>query len=266
MVLAFAAIRLGSKVLERLSPPRPVPVAHPLKPGASRLTLLCLGQSNAASHGFPRARAGSGVFAFWEGAFYEPADPWPGTSGSGGSVWSRLGSRIRSSFQVEEVVIAAIAQGSTRAEDWAPGGVHEFRTQQALSALAAQDLDPDWIIWHQGESDALDTERRPGQYRQDVSRLIASLRAAGSSSPILVCLATRHGDSGPSEELRREQRSVWDALHGVYAGVDTDSFGKDLRSDGVHFNAKGLALFADGLVRAMHVKSDQKAVSLEDLP
>lgn len=267
IALTPAAIRLWDKALERFfPPPRPVPAAHPLKPGASRITLLCLGQSNAASHGFPRARAGSGVFAFWEGILYEPVDPWPGTSGIGGSVWSRLGPRIRSSFRVDEVVIAAVAQGSTQVEDWAPGGVHEPRMQQALSALAARDLDPDWIIWHQGESDALDTERRPGEYREDLLRLIASLRATGISSPFLVCLATRHGDSVSSEELRQEQRSVWDASQGVYAGVDTDSFGKGLRSDGVHFNAKGLALFAEGLARAMLGKSDQQAVRLEDLP
>jgi hypothetical protein len=47
--------------------------------------------------------------------------------------------------------------------------------------------------------------------------------------------------------------------------VDTDSFGNDLRSDGVHFNEHGLELFSKGLVRAMLQKSDQKAVMLDDL-
>ena len=50
---------------------------------------IAAGQSNAAKHGTPRARSGDGTFALAASGIYPLADPLPGSSGSGGSLWSR---------------------------------------------------------------------------------------------------------------------------------------------------------------------------------
>ena len=116
--------------------------------------LLVAGQSNAVNHGRPRRRAGSGSYAISdEGLFRlkipcpEPAasaePPWPH--------WAALQQRVRPG---QEVVLAAIAQGSSAVADWIPVGEHAQRMPDVLKALRTLQLAVDAVVWHQGETEA----------------------------------------------------------------------------------------------------------------
>jgi lysophospholipase L1-like esterase len=163
------------------------------------------------------------------------------------------------------VVVAAIAQGSSAVADWIPGGVHARRLPEVLKALRSQQLEVDAVVWHQGETEAWigsDT----AAYAANLRLWIASVRALSIDAPIYVCLTSRDGQGVINPGIRQAQASVWNSQERVFAGPDTDSLGDSLRSDGVHFNARGLEAFAVLLQHAMDQPSSQGAIRLDDLP
>ena len=88
----------------------------------------------------------------------------------------------------------------------------------------------------------------------------------GVYAPIFVCLTSRDGQGVINPAIRQAQASVWNSQDRVFAGADTDSLGDAFRSDGVHFNGRGLEAFAALLQEAMHAPSDQQATRLNDVP
>lgn len=128
--------------------------------------------------------------------------------------------------------------------------MHARRLPEVLKALRSQQLEVDAVVWHQGETEAW----------------IASVRALGIDAPIYVCLTSRDGQGVINLGIRQAQASVWNSQERVFAGPDTDSLGDSLRSDRVHFNARGLEAFAVLLQHVMDQPSSQRAIRLDDLP
>ena len=229
------------------------------------VVLLVVGQSNAANHGLARGRAGSGSYALSPEGVFRLEDLLPGASGSGGSPWphwAALQQRARPGCQV---VVAAIAQGSSAVADWIPGGVHAQRLPDVLKALRSQQLAVDAVLWHQGETEAW-SGGDAAAYAANLRRWIASVRALGIRVPIYVCLTSRDSQGVINPAIRLAQASVWNSQERVFAGADTDSLGNAFRGDGVHFNARGLEAFAALLQRATEKPSSQRATRLDDLP
>ncbi|MEO0454861.1 MAG: sialate O-acetylesterase [Verrucomicrobiota bacterium] len=247
--------------------PRPMPVAAHFKDerGNGTVVVLGLGQSNAASHGSVRRRGGENVYAFFKGDHYMPYDPWPGSTGKGGSVWSRLGRILATRSDMVKIVISSAAVGGSSIQDWVESGNLSQHLDSTLDDLLQNGHIPDWVIWHQGETDAYAGSMTSEEYERHLRSVIQAIREKGILSPILVCMATSHADSPPNESIRLAQQSVWDLENSVYAGVDTDSFGDRYRRDRVHFNDEGLRLFAEGLVLAMERKSVIEPIRLRDL-
>lgn len=227
--------------------------------------LLVAGQSNAANHGELRARTGAGTYAFAADGVYLLEDPLPGASGPGGSPWPHWAALQQRNRPGSQVVVAAIAQGSSAVADWIPGGVHAERLPEVLNALRSQQLGVDAVVWHQGETEAW-SGGDAAAYAANLRRWITSVRALGINAPIYVCLTTRDSDGVINPAIRKAQASVWNIQERVFAGADTDSLGHAFRSDGVHFNAQGLEAFAALLKRAMDTPSGLRATRLEDLP
>jgi lysophospholipase L1-like esterase len=244
--------------------PTPIPVHGPVV-WSGPFVLLVVGQSNAANHGQPRGRAGAGSYAVSVNGLFRLEDPLPGSSGPGGSPWPHWAALQQRSRPGSQVVVAAIAQGSSAVADWIPGGVHAQRLPEVLHALRSQQLDVDAVVWHQGETEAWSSGDATA-YAANLRRWIASVRALGINAPIYVCLTSRDGRGVINPAIRQAQASVWNSQERVYAGADTDSLGDAFRSDGVHFNARGLEAFAALLQRAMEQPSSQRATRLDDLP
>ena len=229
------------------------------------VVLLVVGQSNAANHGKPRGRAGSGSYAISPEGVFRLEDPLPGASGPGGSPWPHWAALQQRARPGSQVVVAAIAQGSSTVADWIPGGVHAQRLPDVLKALRSQQLAVDAVVWHQGETEAW-SGGDADAYAANLRRWIASVREQGIKAPIYVCLTSRDGQGVINPAIRQAQASVWNSQERVFAGPDTDSLGDAFRSHGVHFNARGLEAFASLLQRAMETPSSQRATRLEDLP
>ena len=108
------------------------------------------------------------------------------------------------------------------------------------------------VLWHQGESDANQsdpTRTLPGQlYREYLEQLLrASRRELSWNAPWFVAQASYHapGDAA-SPDIRAAQAALWQ--DGVaLAGPDTDALTGELRDNGgrgVHFSGPGLRAHA----------------------
>lgn len=231
-----------------------VPCSRPTA-AAPRMVALAFGQSNAANSVRGRYRARTTVANFHEGRCLAGQDPVPGATGTGGSVWNRLGDLLVDNGRFAEVVITSIAVDGSAIERWSPAGDLHPGLLEALRELRASGMEPTHLLWHQGERDAqLGTGRQ--SYADHFSRLLDSVRRAGFTAPIYVSLAS-YCDGRRSDDVRAAQRDVLDAAAGVLAGPDTDTLqGAELRHDDCHFSALGAdrhaALWRDALLAVAH--------------
>jgi len=215
---------------------------------------LSFGQSNAANTVRGRYAPHGEVLWFHDGRCHPAEDPLPGATGTGGSVWSRLGEQLVESGRHRRVLFAGIAENGSALARWRPGGDLHPRLLRALAALEKAGLPPTHLLWHQGEQDSrLGTD--PEQYRADFHALVAAIRAAGSAAPIYVAQATYCGGQD-SPALRDAQRALVDPALGIFAGPDTDVLRGPARYDDCHFSASGAArhaaLWRDALLAAAH--------------
>ena len=212
-------------------------------PAADRFVIVALGQSNAANHGSTRASGGAGVYAFADGKLYPAIDPLPGASGAGGSIWTRLGARLVARNVSKHVVIAAVAQGSTRVSDWVRGGRCHEALHSTLRSLAAAGLEPNCIIWQQGESEAWSAGASGSAYADSLATIVASCRELFPTVPFYVAQSTFGASEVLNEQIRLAHTTQRPA--GTAAGPNFDQLDAPFRSDGIHFNDRGLSAAAE---------------------
>lgn len=235
----------------------PEPVPAPLVPNQHYLGVVFVGQSNAANHGSARVHVDGPDRAWHEGQSYLLQDPIPGCSGIGGSVGVRLAAMGKPPA-LDAWLVACVAQGSTSIADWQPpSGLFEDAARE-VRELSSRGHGPHWIIIHQGETDAW-RNTDSSTYESGLRTLIGSLSELAPNARFLLCqtsVTTEPTEIHPG--IRKAQENVWSSLPQVWAGVDTDSLPRGLRSaDGVHFNASGLTTFASLLRKAMDVPTDR---------
>ena len=183
------------------------------------------------------------------------ADPQPGATGSGGSVWSRLGDLLVAEFNVPIGFLSA-GVGATYVDQWLPGGYYS-RIQDALNEVSANGVRA--ILWHQGESDTYHFGRTTytpsATYASHLTTIINQSRMdSGRDIPWGVAIAALQPGSGyPTPEgteavlaVNDGQRMVINSVSNVFQGPYTDQWGNEYRSDGAHFNAAGFDLHAAG--------------------
>lgn len=236
--------RIRDEWSRRPTPTPATPASLAQLPADRRLVLVCVGQSNAANYGEPRRSAGPGVYAFAAGQLYNATDPLPGGDGYGGSIWTRLGARLASRAHSDAIVFAVLAQGSTYAADWAPGGHAHPRLAATLAQLAAAGLPANYILWHQGEEEGRDPAHSGPAYAASLAALQAACRTLAPTAPFLVARATYGEATAVNEQIRLAQTAAGQ-LPGAHLGPDFDTLGADYRRDGIHFNARGLDAAAD---------------------
>lgn len=209
------------------------------------------GQSNSANHGAPRqAPSDARVVAFGPGGWRPAADPQPIATGDGGSPWPAFGDALAGALDVP-VGIVSVGWGGTSVEQWLPGGTLYPRLRDALVTLGPNGARA--VLWHQGESDAAGGTPRP-VYARRLRTVIRTSRAdAGYAVPWGIA---RVGfvpglAQPPIDAIVAAQDDVIagtaggagdDGVRDVFAGPPTDDIvGPAWRSDGIHFNAAGLA-------------------------
>jgi len=229
------------------------------------------GQSNSANHGEEKLVPADDrvVTLAPNGVWRVAADPQPGASGDGGSFLPALGDALAAEFDVP-IGFVACGIGATSVREWLPAGVRfpapptltgrvrpaadgGFESDGAAFAMLVERMGqcgPEGfraILWHQGESDANQSD--PSRtlsgplYEDALGRLIRAARAAsGSDAPWFVARASYHvpGDES-SPDLRAAQAAVCrDGL--ALPGPDTDRLAGPFRDSGgrgVHFSGAG---------------------------
>lgn len=204
------------------------------------------GQSNSANHGAPRqAPADARVVAFGPGGWRPAADPQPIATGDGGSPWPAFGDALAAGLDVP-IGLVSVGWGGTTVEQWQPGGTLYPRLRDALVALGPAGARA--VLWHQGESDAAGGTST-AVYAARLQAIIRQSRLdAGYDVPWGIA---RVGfvpglAQPPIDAVVAGQNAVVAAGGGrgdIFAGPTTDDLvGPTWRSDGIHFNAQGLAL------------------------
>ena len=226
------------------------PWAHFFSDADCGIFLVC-GQSNAANHGSGDADASADVFAlnFMTMRCHSAQDPLPGASGSGASIWPRLGNLLIERGFYKRVLFVPIAFGGTYISDWTVYGPTRGRLTLTLSRLRKRLgralLDFDATFWQQGEAEANLTSMTAEEYMVRFASVLGVLRAQGVFGPVIVSQSTLCEGSSPHpfrnhDAIREGQFRVADPSRGVFRGPDTDSIGLDARHDGCHFSETGL--------------------------
>jgi hypothetical protein len=212
--------------------------------------IVTLGQSNAANHGVGNYVASGQVdnFNLYDGRCYHAADPLLGASGSDANFATRLGDILIRRGRFDRVILAPIAQGGTKVEQWADGGLFNRRIIALARRLYDAHLTPDFILWHQGEANLDATDLGGRLYRKNLLEVVRTFREFGIDAPFYVALATTCGAPSPNAaNVRAGQRGAVDAKISTFLGPDTDTLGLELRDpqSTCHFNEVGLARHAE---------------------
>ena len=208
---------------------------------------ITAGQSNAGNFGSPAQTPTDdrvSAYAVAGNAWCWATDPQPNPSGwpgwGGGSPWPILGSILAQSNGVP-VGMVAVAWGATDAAFWQPGGSAYANLRDALQAFGHHGVRA--VLWHQGESDSLDTTTASAYFRLLTNIILQSRSDAGWSVPWGIAEATFHPSATRAQEepVAAGQRMVAFTTTNCFRGPRTDDFNLQGKlSDTVHFNDAGL--------------------------
>jgi len=203
------------------------------------LVLLALGQSNAGNHGAPSARAAAPVTLIAEGKCLTAADPLPGATGTGGSIWQRLPALLSAPLDARPVVLSVLAVDATSIADWteAQSPLRE-RLAAQVAAMHRLGLAPALVLWQQGEADARDGTSE-ADYAAGLGRLAAALSEAGTNAPIVLARSTIC-QSAPNSAIRNAIEASVANDRRFRLGPDTDTLSSDAFRTGCHLTADGL--------------------------
>lgn len=203
------------------------------------LVLLALGQSNAGNHGSLPERAPEAVTLIAEGKCIKATDPLPGGTGTGGSIWQRLPAMLSTQNISRPVLLSVLAVDATSIEDWtSPGSPLVKRLLEHLGSMQRLGLTPDFVLWQQGEADAL-SGVSSADYSTGLDRLAAILNGGGSTVPIILARSTICR-SDPHVAIRNAIQAKVSSDPGFRLGPDTDVLSASTFRDGCHMTTDGL--------------------------
>lgn len=218
--------------------------------------IFAFGQSNAANHGQERYTPENTVYNYSKGAVYEGKDPLVGATGGGGSVWTRLADKLIDDGRAKSVTIISIAVAATDIASWAEGGFLHGMLIENVEAMISDGITPDYILWHQGESDNI-ANTSTEDYEKRFLSIREVFRSRGIEAPIYVAVASYHPeciaeDNGNDKAIRDAQKKLAKDYRDILLGPDTDKLDRCMyRHDGVHFSAKGLEKHAEAWLKAL---------------
>jgi len=203
--------------------------------------ILTVGQSMSDNSGNVPYLPKKEVYNFniMDGNCYRAQDPLLGTTGTGGSTWSRLGDLLIQAGEFDRVLIVPIALGGSTVKQWSPNGNANLRLKLAIKMLRLLKINISHIAWVQGSSDA-GRGTTTSEYSEHLIDLIDNIRLHEVVAPIFIALTSRCY-AGLSEEVRRGQLFVSKSTPNVFLGPDTDSINfPGSRYDGCHLSGAGL--------------------------
>ncbi len=132
------------------------------------------------------------------------------------------------------VILRFISVGGTSISRWSdPNDLGDVLANELKEFATLAPVDR--VFWQQGETDAIHG-MSAAEYRANLERVLATIRAAGFSRQVHVARSSRCYGIGPDNPVG--------AVLSVYGGADTDALGQEFRHDGCHFSAEGVRAFA----------------------
>ncbi len=202
--------------------------------------LLVLGQSNAGNHGQAGGSGAAVPVISAAGTCHLTADPLPGGTGRGGSIWSHLPAALANLPASRPVVFSLLAVESTTLDDWGDtsGPLAPLLTD-TVRAMREAGLMPELVLWQQGEADAR-AGSDPGRYALGLAALADRLAALGVQAPWVLARSTVCR-TPPAPGLRAAAKALVDRDGRFRLGPDTDRLlAPQDRPDGCHFSESGL--------------------------
>lgn len=211
------------------------------------------GQSNATNAGALEHQPDGAVYMVYRGRAYPFVDPALGGTGTGGSVWGRLGERLLANGDDGAFFATAGYGGASMQELAASPHVDHFIGELMATKAALGHIDG--VLIHQGETNNR-AMRGPANYRAAFDGLLAQIRTV-TDAPVYLSRASICGNDSDRRLLALQDRIIRETP-GVLRGPNTDTLSdpSDRLEDGCHFSAKGLDQFADLWAEALERASE----------
>ena len=203
---------------------------------------LTYGQSNSANSGEFDDKVYEHVFQYFLDHVYLYEDPSLGTTGSGGSVWGKVGHLLVENGAHDQVIFANAGWGGLSIRELKGGQYLRYLVFNYRS-LVQRFGRVDAILFHQGESD--NDPNRPDladEYEFHFREMLANLHDMGVNIPIYLSRVSHCGTNRPSNnDLINVQNKLINEIEYVYDGPNTDLLtARNMRrSDYCHFSIEG---------------------------
>ena len=174
--------------------------------------------------------------------YKEPLAGVDGRAGGFGHISSDTIYYLKKNYNFSKnLVVLGFSKGGTKAQDWASGKLAN-KFDFFLKRLEKDDIDIDYVFWHQGESEDKNAIRIYYQnYIKDIQLIFQKLLTTSSKTKIGMALVSVC-NSEKSKSLNKSQLSVIQGNSRVFLTLNTDDLGRDYRYDGCHFNALGASV------------------------
>lgn len=187
------------------------------------MVVLVFGQSNAANAGEKRYNLNnSNVLNFFKGKCYKANDPLLGTTGLGGSVWTRFAELYlnKNKKEYDRIIFHTIAVGGTPIKDWTPNGDLFTRIIIAKKQLDTIGLSYTHVFYHQGEADAL-LKTSYVRYKSSLEYINKGLKKLDIHAPFFVSIVGKFGKS-INTDIRFAQYEFINENKNVFIGSNSD--------------------------------------------
>ncbi len=221
-------------------------------PSEGPITFVALGQSNAANSlsSFGDLDPTAAAYQFYDGKCYLVEDPMIGSTGFRGSLWTKFSQSFSDATGRSVVFITSAVEGSGVGDWLDPESGYLERAERQIEQAITAGLTPKFVLWHQGETDAL-IETPPEDYTSMLLSLIERVDRSfdpGDEPTWMVFQATvcrRTPDGSP--QIIAAQKTVTERHARAVLGPNTDLLGARYRFDDCHFNANGTARIIEEL-------------------
>lgn len=226
---------------------------------ATTKTIIVGGQSNHATAPgttlYTTVSSQAQNLNIYDGGIYSGADPVLGATNSVvtgvSSVSMRLMDRLISQGKATRAIAVPIAVGGTIYAQWTPSAANSLFTRLSTAILRsrARGLEPDVIIWAQGETDGLNGTSA-AVVTANINAIVDGVRAMGCVAPFYVGKFTMVSGVVNTAVQTGITNSIDNAGRKIFAGYDADTnltvAGGFRLADQTHLSDTGLAALAIG--------------------
>lgn len=171
-----------------------------------------------------------------DGTVKAAKDPFEWADCEKGSIWSPLGRELIAKKIAKKVIFMPIGVGSTKVQDWQPGGKAFDKLNAAILTTQQNKIEFDAAFWLQGSSD-IGTLK--DEYVDRLSSLIDFIKTKIKIKRWFVAVHSKcYGNY--SADVEAAQRIVAsNSIKQQYLGANLNALGNEYRFDECHLNQQG---------------------------